>query len=753
MSLKLDTQVQFIKGVGPKLGDVLLKKGVATVQDLLEWYPRAYEDRRIARNISSLLPDETVSLKAEVLRVGSFNIGKSSRKMYDITLGDSTGKVHCKFFRTPYKGYFERFKPGQIVRVIGKVNHYRGQIEFTHPDLQDIKEEDAAGPEQNQLIPIYPESEGLTNRQIRKLMNVALDEIKASEAPAGQAAVKTNRYGGAIKSEPVGPKLGRSAIGGRLPTAFKNSNRNPAYAPPEAPSLERLPEWLRQKYSLVGRFAALESIHRPEQDAGRDYVELKSPAHRRIIFEEFFWLELYLAARKTGIEREGAPAFEKKTQLTEKLKASLPFKLTSAQLRAFDEITKDLAKPHPMHRLVQGDVGSGKTLVAMLASLVANENGFQAAIMVPTEILAEQHERNCRKLLEPLGITVGMLTGSMKSAERKQTYDLLKNGSIQVVVGTHALIQEAVEFHRLGLVIIDEQHRFGVEQRSQLKQKGVSPHFLVMTATPIPRTLAMTVYGDLDVSVIDELPAGRSPIVTRVTYESKRPQVMQFLKEQLTKGRQSYVVYPLVEESEKIDLKNAVDEFARLQAELPDVRIGLLHGKMKSDEKDDVMRKFRAGEFQVLVSTTVIEVGVDVANANLMIIEHAERFGLSQLHQLRGRVGRGEHKSFCVLMLGRAVSDESRARCEIMEKTGDGFKIAEADLEIRGPGEFLGARQSGLSGFKLANIVRDIQLLQEARDAAFEVFARDPQLGARENQQLRGELLRTHGATALASVG
>ena len=756
MSLKLDSQVQFLKGVGPKLGEVLRKKGVVTVQDLLEWYPRAYEDRRAARNIASLKPDETVSLKAQVVRVSSFNMGRSTRKIYDVTLRDSTGKIHCKFFRVPYKGYFERFQPNQTVRVIGKVTHYRGQIEFHHPDIQDVKEgEDDS--DQDQMIPIYPESEGLTNRQIRKLVELAFNEIRETYAPkkAATPAPTVNRYGGAVASASSSPKLGRSAFGSRLPTAVRNQRSQAAFAPPEtgpAP-IDKFPDWLRDKYALVGRLEALENLHCPPSSAGPEFVDMTSPFHRRIIFEEFFWLELYLAARKSGVSREGAPAFAAKTKLVGDLKKALPFRLTGAQERAFEEILGDLTRPHPMHRLVQGDVGSGKTLVALMSSLVAIESKFQAAIMVPTEILAEQHERNARKFLEPLGIKVGLLTGSMRQSERSQTYEQLKSGEIQVCVGTHALIQEAVEFANLGLVIIDEQHRFGVHQRSELKKKGVSPHFLIMTATPIPRTLAMTVYGDLDVSVIDELPPGRSPIVTRVTYESKRAQVMKFLGEQLDKGRQAYVVYPLVEESEKIDLKNAVAECERLRAEFPDRNVGLLHGKMKPEEKDEVMRRFRAGEYHVLVSTTVIEVGVDVPNATLMLVENAERFGLSQLHQLRGRVGRGEHKSFCVLMLGHAVSEESRTRCEIMERTTDGFKIAEADLEIRGPGEFLGSRQSGLAGFKMANLVRDVKVLQAAREAAFEVFSRDAELARPENSDLRAELVRAHGATALASVG
>ncbi len=772
MDVKLDTPVQFLKGVGPKLGDVLRKKGVVTVQDLLEWYPRAYEDRRAARNIASLQPDELVSLRAQVVKVSSFNMGKSTRKIYDVTVRDGTGKIHCKFFRVPYKGYFERFQPNQTVRVIGKVTHYRGQIEFHHPDIQDDSGDGEQG-DQDMVIPVYPESEGMTNRQIRKLVDLAIEGIKKTYAPeltgkplADAAPVRVNRYAkdgvATPPSAPAGPKLGKSALGGRLPTSVRSRRTEAARVGATAelePDLqangriEKFPDWIREKYSLVGRFEALEKLHVPPNDAGADFVDQTSPFHRRVIFEEFFWLELYLAAKKWGLQREGAPAFEPITKLVDKLRASLPFKLTGAQERSFTEIVKDLAKPHPMHRLVQGDVGSGKTLVALMASLVAIDNKFQAAIMVPTEILAEQHYQNAKKFLEPLGITIGLLTGSMKQSERNQTYEMLKNGMIQIVVGTHALIQDEVEFHNLGLAIIDEQHRFGVHQRSQLKRKGVSPHFLVMTATPIPRTLAMTVYGDLDVSVIDEMPPGRTPITTRVTYESKRPQVIQFLKEQLEKGRQAYVVYPLVDESEKIDLKNAIEECEKLKVELPEFKIGLLHGKMRPDEKDEVMNLFRAGEYHVLVSTTVIEVGVDVPNATLMLIEHAERFGLSQLHQLRGRVGRGQHKSYCVLMLGRAVSDESRARCQIMEQTSDGFKIAEADLEIRGPGEFLGSRQSGLSGFKMANLVRDIKILQEARAAAFEVMEKDASLVSSDHRHLRAELLRTHGGTALASVG
>lgn len=705
--LKFDTPIQFIKGVGPKLGDRFKDHGVFTVQDLLEWYPRAYEDRRAARSIASLKPDELVSLRAEVVSVKSFNLGKSRRKVWDVVVRDGSGKIHCKYFRVPYKGYFERFQPLSKVRVIGKVLHYRGQIEFHHPDIQDDAPETLA--DDDVVVPIYPETEGLTNRQLRKLIGFVLEELK------------------------------------------KN---------PEGRAPDRLPKWLLEKLELPARFESLDKIHRPPKDATTAFTELKSPYHRRLIFDEFFWLELWLASRKEGLAREPGLPFEPKLELSERLQRSLPFALTGAQLRTFQEVVKDLTAhvpPKPMHRLVQGDVGSGKTLVALMSALVAIENGYQVALMVPTEILAEQHFRTARRLLEPLGISVGLFTGSLKSAERNQAQRLLELGALHLAVGTHALIEDAVMFQNLGLVIVDEQHRFGVHQRAKLKNKRPTedrtPHFLVMTATPIPRTLAMTVYGDLDVSVIDELPKGRSPIQTRVGYESHREKMLDFVRAQIEKGRQAYFVYPLVEESEKIDLKNAMTEFETLKMEFPDRKLGLLHGRMKPDEKEEVMRSFRAGDFHILVATTVIEVGVDVPNANVMVIEHSERFGLSQLHQLRGRVGRGEHKSFCMLMMGRAVSEEARERVRVMEETTDGFVISERDLEIRGPGEFLGTRQSGLPGFKLANIVRDARILQEAREAAFEIFRRDSELRAQDHRALREELKRAHGITSLAAIG
>ncbi len=701
MALYLDTPLQFVKGVGPRLSEILGKKGLRQVGDLMEFYPRTYEDRRAARSISSLQPGDVVSLTAKVLKVSSYNLGRSRRKIYDVLIADDAGRIHCKYFRVPYKGYFERFSHGTEVRVIGKVILYRGKLEFHHPDIHEVRKDEVV---EDELLPIYPETEGLSSTKLRKIISKAMVDLKSNSSIDLQA-------------------------------------------------MDPLPQRIRDREKLPNRFEALKFIHQPPKEAGRSFIEGKSDYHRRIIFEEFFWLELFLAAKRMGLKRDKAPAMKKLLEKVDKLKASLPFELTGAQKNCFAEILEDISKPHPMHRMVQGDVGSGKTLVALMSCLVAIENGYQAAVMVPTEILAEQHFKNSNELFKSMGIRIELLTGSMKASEKNKILEELVRGDIDLIVGTHSLIQDQVEFKNLALVVIDEQHRFGVEQRHKLKQKGISPHLLLMTATPIPRTLAMTVYGDLDVSIINERPKGRQPILTRVTYESRRPKVFDFVEKQLAKGRQAYVVYPLVEESEKIELKNAMEEHRILCERFTDYRVGLLHGKMKAHEKDEVMGQFRAGDFDILVSTTVIEVGVDVPNANIMVIEHAERFGLSQLHQLRGRVGRGSHRSYCVLVLGKAVSKESAERCRIMEQSEDGFKISEADLEIRGPGEFMGARQSGLPGFKMANLVRDFDILKQARKVAFEILQSDPQLKRPENRAIREELLKTQGNKALAFIG
>ena len=706
MSVNLSTPVQYLKGVGPKLGQLLGKRGVENIGDLLEFYPRTYEDRRAMRQIADLQPEQRVQVRVQVIKVRSQNLGRTRRKMYEVLVGDSSGRIACKFFRVPYRGYFERFSEQSLVKVTGKVVDYRGKLEFHHPTIEPVlPDEDES--DEDLIIPIYTEIETISSSKMQKLVENAfkqLDEgVKEQRAKEFETGYKFNSIPGFV---------------------------------------DAVPKWIREKYSLMDRRQALKQVHLPDIKQAEALLELRSPAHQRLIFDEFFGLELFLASRKTEVQKKAAPKMSAKFQLVDELKRSLPFELTGAQKKSFEEIAQDLQKGHPMHRLVQGDVGSGKTLVSLLAACFACENGYQSSIMVPTEILAEQHYINAKKYLEPLGVRVGYIVGGMKAKEKQEVYEKIAAGEIDLCVGTHALIQKDVAFKKLALVIIDEQHRFGVQQRAELMDKGLSPHFLVMTATPIPRTLAMTVYGDLDVSVINELPKGRQPIVTRKTFSSKKDKVLQFLNDQIAKGRQAYIVYPLVEESEKMDLKNAVDEHKKLVEQYPNLRVGLLHGKMKPAEKEQVMKLFRDHQLDVLVSTTVIEVGVDVPTANLMIIEHAERFGLSQLHQLRGRVGRGEHKSYCVLVLGYAVGEDGQKRAEIMEQHSDGFKIAEKDLEIRGPGEFLGTRQSGLAGFKLANLVRDLDLLQLARKAAFDVVEKDPDLKDPEHIHLKQALER-----------
>ncbi len=685
MALFFDTPVQYVKGVGPHLAGLLARKGIKNVEDLIHFFPRAYEDRRAARNISSLQVGELVSLIATVVRASSIPMGKSHRRIYDVTLKDSSGVIHCKFFRAPYKGYFEKLEPGTQIRVVGKVIDYRGKVEFHHPDMTIWSDEEVEN--QDEVRPVYEETEGLTSKKIQKIIGSALDQLLISE---------------------------------------------------------NLPDQILQENSFPKRAECFKKLHFPPKDAAREFTELKSPYHRRMIFEEFFWLELYLARRKFGVSKEAGPQMKFNEDLIKRFRASLPFRLTESQEKVFNEIQSDLLKIHPMNRLIQGDVGSGKTVVAQLASCLAIGAKYQVAFMAPTEILAEQHYFNTKKLFEVLGIQTEILLGSHSVKEKREITSRIASGESSIVIGTHALIQSTVEFAHLGLVIIDEQHRFGVSQRQKLSQKSaIRPHILIMTATPIPRTLALTVYGDLDVSTIREMPKGRAPIDTRVVGESKREAVMGFLRQKIREGGQAYIVFPLVEESEKIDLKDALTAYDSLKNLYPEIRFGLLHGRMKSDEKDSIMTKYRNHEIDVLVSTTVIEVGVDVPNANMMVVEHSERFGLSQLHQLRGRVGRGWRKSFCVLMMGPRVSEESRSRLSIMEKTLSGFEVAEADLEIRGPGELLGEQQSGLVGFRIASLLRDQDLLQLARQAAFKIVERDAVLARPENKYLREHLLKS----------
>ncbi|HJS51586.1 MAG TPA: ATP-dependent DNA helicase RecG, partial [Pyrinomonadaceae bacterium] len=484
---------------------------------------------------------------------------------------------------------------------------------------------------------------------------------------------------------------------------------------------EILPDLMLKQHGLIPRARAVSEIHFPPENSRiADYETFRSDAHRRLIFEEFFWLSFGLQMKRgQRIQEPKGAMIEIPDETRKRIAKLLPFELTNAQKHVIEHILEDMRSDAPMNRLVQGDVGSGKTIVAFIAMFVAMENGYQTALMAPTEILADQHARNAEAIFRETGYRIGLLTGSMKAAEKRKAHDAISKGEVHLVIGTHAVIQEAVKFENLGLAVIDEQHRFGVLQRAELTRRGYNPDVLVMTATPIPRSLAMTVYGDLDVSIIDEMPPGRTPIKTVVLGEDQRAGVYKGMAREIDLGRQVYVVYPLVEESEKLDLKDATKMYEELRDRIfPDRTVGLIHGRMKAAEKEEAMRSFVNGELNILVSTTVIEVGVDVPNATLMVVEHAERFGLSQLHQLRGRVGRGAEQSFCVLLTGDKKTAVAKERLGIMEKTNDGFKIAEKDLEIRGQGEILGTRQSGIQNFKIANIVRDLEILDEARKAA-----------------------------------
>lgn len=681
--LKFTTPVQFIKGVGPKVAEILNKRGIYTVEDILTYYPRVYEDRKSGITISGLQPGQLVSLSVYVSHMKVIPLGRTGRKIHELILKDKTGQICCKFFRTPYKGYFKRFTQDKEIQIIGKPQFYRGQLEFHHPEIRDV---DLSETETDVVLPIYPEIDLLGSAKIGKVVETVLRDL------------------------------------------------------PESSWIESLPKSILNKINLLGRKEAFFQIHRPPSSLGFQLLEYKAPAQRRFIFEEFFWFEILMVRRLNQFKSEKTEMISVSPKFLSEIGPYIPFELTNAQKRVLSEIFQDISKVHSMNRLVQGDVGSGKTMIAFLVSLAVIKQGYQVAMMAPTEILAEQHFKNASKFFSSFEIEVDVLIGSSPLIQRNSLLEKLASGKTKFLIGTHALIEDPVQFSNLSLVIIDEQHRFGVKQRARLKQKGIEPHFLLMTATPIPRTLALALYGDLDVSTIDEVPKGRTPILTRVTTESKRSQVYQFIKDQITGGRQAYIVYPLVEESEKIDLKNATEEYGKLKIIFPEGRLGLLHGKMKSVEKDHVMRLFRDHQIDILVSTTVIEVGVDVPNASIMLIEHAERFGLSQLHQLRGRVGRGPYKSYCILMPGYAVSEEGRYRLSVMESTSDGFKISEADLELRGPGEFLGVRQSGDIGFRLANLIRDGAILELAREAAVEILVEDPNLEREEHAIIRARV-------------
>jgi ATP-dependent DNA helicase RecG len=686
----LKQPMQFVRGVGPNRAQMLKRLGIETIEDALALLPRCYEDRANLKPIRHLELGQQETFAGTILVSGSSRTGRG-RRLYEIIVGDATGTIRCLWFQFQEKYMRQRYSTGQRVVVTGEIRqspYQASRREVHHPDIESLDDNEREPLHVGRIVPVYPGTEGLPQKTLRAVLKRIVDEY-AQWCP------------------------------------------------------EYLPSAIRERLHLMSASQALQEVHFPSPEADLEMLNRwASEAHRRLIFEEFFLLELGLALRQreTAVEERGI-ACRGTGELVGCLRASLPFQLTNAQERVLAEIHADMRQPHPMNRLLQGDVGSGKTIVALLAMLLAIESGFQTAIMAPTEILAEQHHLTIHELAEPLGVRVALLTSATKGARRRHVQEAIGAGDVDLIVGTHALIQEEITFKSLGLVVIDEQHRFGVLQRATLKRKGYNPDVLVMTATPIPRTLAMTVYGDLEVSVIDELPPGRLPVVTRLCYDSRRAEAYELMRREVLAGHQVYVVYPLIEESEKVDLRATVEMAEQLHQDVfPDYRVGLLHGRLRSEEKEEIMRAFAAGALDVLVSTTVIEVGVDIPNATVMLVEHAERFGLAQLHQLRGRVGRSRDQAYCLLMANFPMSEEAKQRLKAVTESHDGFAIAERDLEIRGPGEFLGTRQSGLPELRVAHLIRDQHILAEARREAFNLIARDPHLAEPENAALRAVL-------------
>ena len=721
--LEPSTPVQFVKGIGPRLAEVLAAKGLATVDDLLHYLPFRYEDRLNPRSVAELRAGEMATVIAEVRNSGLFR----TRRMpiFQLTVGQGRTKLKCLWFNAAYlQG---RFQPGQMLALYGKVEEDRdGQLQIMQPQFEilgDINEEGgadeaekraAASLEIGRIVPIY-ESTGqgkLTPRWFRRIIRFALENLS-----------------------------------------------------PDLP--DPIPAAVRAHLSLVSVREALWKVHWP--DAGESFSDLQSsrtPAHIRMIFDELFFIELGLELKRREQKAQTGIAFHLNGSVREAIKKILPFHPTAAQKRVLKEIATDMQTPSPMRRLLQGDVGSGKTIVAFQAAIIAIENGYQVALMAPTEILAQQHYFSARQILESAGYRIVLLTGSLDEGRKRDARRHIAQGNAQLVIGTHALIQDRVEFEKLGLVVVDEQHRFGVMQRLKLMKKSdearvgagdspvqpggdarrsidskstdLEPDVLVMTATPIPRTLALTLYGDLDVSVLDELPPGRTPVVTRSLPDERAPEVWDFVRKQIAAGHQAYVVYPVIEENpaktEEREVKAAEQMHRQLREKIfPNLHVGLLHGRLDASEKEHVMREFQQGKIEILVATTVIEVGVDVPNATVMVIEHADRFGLAQLHQLRGRIGRGKAKSYCVLMRGGKVSEEGERRLDAMVRSNDGFQIAELDLELRGPGEFFGTKQAGIPSFRVANIIRDRQLLEAAkREAAFVISGPNPEISKGE---------------------
>jgi len=663
--LRLDSDVQFIKGVGPRRATLLTSRGIRTVEDLLLRIPKAYQDRANFVPLASLKVGQNAAVHARVYRSRVLQT-RTRGKILDVILTDNSSFVHAKWFHGAYLQTRD-FTAGRDVVLYGRVDfdRYESKFVFFNPEFELLDEGDASASQDiGRVVPIYEEISGITSRQMRRITAAALADL-AKDVP------------------------------------------------------DPLPDDIRRPLGFPDLRVCLERVHFPVPEDNLEQLnQRRSPYHRRMIFEEFFLLELIYALRRGQSRSLHGVRFETRDRIRERLKSILPFHPTAAQKRVLKEIVDDLKAAYPMIRLMQGDVGSGKTIVAFEAVVIAIENGYLAAVMATTEILAEQHFINAKRILGPLDYRIGVMRRGIKKAEKQQLLDQIAAGEIDVVIGTHALIEEHTKFKNLGLVIVDEQHRFGVVQRLQLMAKGDNPNTLVMTATPIPRTLAMTLYGDLDLSVIDEMPPGRSPIRTMHAVDRDAERIYRTIRGELDQGRQAYVVYPVIEESEKVDLKSATEGFKKLSEIFRGRRVALLHGRLKSDEKEATMAAFAAGKIDILVSTTVIEVGVDVANATVMLIEHAERFGLAQLHQLRGRVGRGAHQSLCILMTPSRLNDVARQRIQAMVSTTDGFRLAEVDLQLRGPGEVAGTRQSGMPEFRIANLMLDGELLSLAQKEA-----------------------------------
>lgn len=709
----LDTSAQYIKGVGPKKFQLLNKLGIKTVSDLLFYFPRRHEDRSKFLTISQikLKTGEFHTIKGVIRSLSIFRT-KTKITIFQLTVSDGTGTVYATWFNQPYMKKY--FKTGDNIILYGRVQQYN-RLQINVPEYEIIADDDEANIHIGRIVPVYPLTESLRQRMLRSIEYVAVEQF------------------------------------------YKNIQ-------------DVMPEKVRLSQRLIDLKYAVRHIHFPQN------LTALENARRRLVFDEFFFLEAALALKKARLKLS-VNGFSHNIEggLLDSFEEGLPFSLTSAQKKAIERIKQDLASPRPMCRLLQGDVGSGKTVVSLHAVVISKQSGWQSAIMAPTEILAGQHYLTLMKFLSPLGIKIILLTSSIKPKEKAKIKSMIKSGEVDVVVGTHSLIEEDVEFKNLSLIIVDEQHKFGVAQRVKLTEKAINPDVLVMTATPIPRTLALTVYGDMDISVIDEMPQGRKPVKTYMFEEKQIEDVYKIMRDEIKKGRQVFVVYPLIDEPDQL-FELAEDEFnkdgqktfkmprktaANLKAAtkmyenfkekiFPDLKVGLAHGRLIAEEKNKAIEDFRHGKIDILVSTVVVEVGIDMPNASVMVVEHAERFGLSQLHQLRGRIGRSVHQSYC-LLIANGKTESAKMRLQAMLDTQDGFKIAQRDLEIRGPGDFMGTRQAGLPEFRLANIIRDAAILEVARHEAYGIVRGDPHLLRLENKLLKTEILKRFGP--VGSIG